>query len=136
MSFDYSAAKAALKKAGHVVSTGPHVLASDIKELVSFGRRKFGLKGSLVRRGIGNPALLPEGFPGVTAAPVADASPEAAPVVEETPAVAPVAIVEPVAPAEDAKAKKKAADAPAPEVTAQAAPATETPATDAPAAAQ
>jgi hypothetical protein len=110
MSFDYSAAKAALKAAGHVVSTGPQVLASDIKELVTFGKRNFGLKGSLIRRGIGNPALLPKGFPGVVA-PAA----KAAPVVAE-------------APAEDApKAKKKAAAA-------QDTPAQETPAKDAPAA--
>ena len=130
MSFDYSAAKAAIQEAGHSVSSGPHILASDIKELVKFGRRVFGLKEVEVRQGIAKPALLPAGFPGVAAAPVA----EAAPVVAETPAevtVAPeVAPAQDAAPAEDApKAKKKkgAEDAPA-EI-----PATEAPAQDAPA---
>jgi hypothetical protein len=123
MSFDYSAAKAAIQKAGHSVSSGPHILASDIKELVKFGRRVFGLKEVEVRQGIAKPALLPAGFPGV-----------AAPVVAETPAEVPVAPevapAQDAAPAEDApKAKKKkgAEDAPA-EITA-----TEAPAQDAPA---
>ncbi len=140
MSFDYSAAKAAIQKAGHSVSSGPHILASDIKELVKFGRRVFGLKEVEVRKGIAKPALLPAGFPGVAAAPVAEAAPEttpvaeAAPVVAETPAEVPVAPevapAQDAAPAEDApKAKKKkgAEDAPA-EI-----PATEAPAQDAPA---
>jgi hypothetical protein len=117
MSFDYSAAKAALKEAGHVVSTGPHVLASDIKELVSFGRRNFGLKASLVRRGINNTALLPKGFPGVASAPADEAAPVVAPAV-----------------AEDApKGKKKAAVAEAPAPAPVPEPAQETKAQDAPA---
>jgi hypothetical protein len=112
MSFDYSAAKAALKKAGHVVSAGPTVMASDIKELVTFGRRNFGLKGSLVRRGLLNPSLLPKGFPGIAAStPVSESAP-ATPVVAETPVAAPVT---PEATAEETpKAKKKAAAVGAP----------------------
>ena len=85
MSFDYSAAKAAIKKAGHTVSTGPHVLSTDIKEIVKFGRRTFGLSEVAVRKGIANPTLLPEGFPGVVAAPVAESAPEASPVEEAAP---------------------------------------------------
>jgi outer membrane biosynthesis protein TonB len=103
MSFDYSAAKAAIKEAGHTVSNGPQVLASDIKEIVKFGRRMFGLNEIAVRTGIGNTELLPAGFPGTVSAPVAPEAapvaesapvdtpvPEAAPVVTETPAEAPV----------------------------------------------
>lgn len=78
--FDYSAAKEALRKAGHLVSEGEHMLATDIKELVKFGRRVFGLPEHIIRAGLGNLSILPEGFPGASAAPV-----EAAPVVE-TPA--------------------------------------------------
>jgi hypothetical protein len=128
MSFDYSAAKAAIQKAGHSVSSGPHILASDIKEIIKFGRRVFGLNEVAVRKGIGNPGLLPEGFPGAVAAPVAEQAPE----VTETPAEAPVtpeatqAPAQEAQPAEDApKAKKtKKADESAP---------TDTPAQDAPA---
>jgi hypothetical protein len=141
MSFDYSAAKAAIKEAGHTVSNGPHILATDIKELVKFGRRVFGLNEVAVRKGIANPTLLPEGFPGATSAPVAETieNPVPAPVVVETPAEAPVtpeavaetqdAPAQEVAPAEDApkaKKSKKGADESAPaETVAQDAPAGE-----------
>lgn len=138
MSFDYSAAKAALKQAGHTVSNGPQVLASDIKELVSFGRRTFGLKGSLVRRGINNTALLPKEFPGVAAAPVAEAAHVVAETPVEVPAEAPATPEATVAPqeatapdAEDVqkvKKSKKGADESAPAET----PAQETKAQDAP----
>lgn len=84
--FDYSAAKEALRKAGHLVSEGEHMLATDIKELVKFGRRVFGLPEHIIRSGLGNLSILPEGFPGTSAAPV---EAEAAPVVE-TPVPAPV----------------------------------------------
>jgi type IV secretory pathway VirB10-like protein len=123
MSFDYSAAKAAIKEAGHNVSNGPQILATDIKELVKFGRRVFGLSEVAVRKGIANTSLLPEGFPGVAAAPVTEAvdepvpAPEAAPVVAETPAEASVtpeaepaqqdAPEQEAAPAEDAPKAKK-----------------------------
>jgi hypothetical protein len=139
MSFDYSAAKAAIKEAGHNVSNGPQILATDIKELVKFGRRVFGLSEVAVRKGIANTTLLPEGFPGVAAAPAEDSvpAPEAAPVVAETPAEAPVtpegepaqqdAPEQEAAPAEDApkaKKSKKGADDSAPaETAAQDAPA-------------
>lgn len=90
--FDYSAAKEALRKAGHVVSEGEHMLATDIKELIKFGRKVFGLPDHIVTRGMENVSVLPEGFPGTAAAPVAEAAPaeptpapEAAPV-EPTPA--------------------------------------------------
>jgi hypothetical protein len=139
MSFDYSAAKAAIKEAGHTVSNGPHVLATDIKEIVKFGRRVFGLSDVAVRKGIANPGLLPDGFPGATAeevaAPVAesapvDAEPVQEPVVEEpaTP-VEPEAAPAPEAPAEEApkgKKSKKAAEESAPaDATATEAPAAE-----------
>ena len=117
--FDYSAAKEALRKAGHVVSEGEHMLATDIKELIKFGRKVFGLPDHIVTRGMENVSVLPEGFPGTVAAPVAEAAPvptpEAAPV---EPAPAPVA--EDAAPAqetapeadatatEDATSKKRA----------------------------
>lgn len=125
MSFDYSAAKAAIQKAGHTVSNGPHILATDIKEIVKFGRRAFGLTEVAVRKGIANPALLPEGFPGVGAAPVAESAPEAEPVAEVAP-VEPEAPVTPetaseATPAEDApkaKKSKKAAEESAPAETA------------------
>ncbi len=94
MSFDYSAAKAALKKAGHVVSSGPEVLATDVKEIVRFGRRMFGLKESMIRRGIANPMLLPEGFPGTSAAPVAESAPEVIQAVPESAPVTPQAAQE------------------------------------------
>ena len=131
MSFDYQAAKAAISDAGHKVSAGEQILAADIFEIVKFGRRKFGLTENAVRRGIANPALLPEGFPGTAAAPVAEAAPapEAAPVIPEAPA-------QESAPAEDAtkgkKSKKAAESAPA-EAPAQDAPATDATAQDAPA---
>jgi hypothetical protein len=116
MSFDYLAAKAAIQKAGHTVSAGDQILATDIKELVKFGRRVYGLTEHTVRRGLGNLAFLPEGFPGTESAPVAEeaaptpeATPEATPVVDEAPAqeVAPVEpaeapVAEEVAPAEEA----------------------------------
>lgn len=88
MSFDYSAAKAAIQEAGHTVSKGPQVLAADVKEIVKFGRRVFGLSEIAVRRGIANTALLPEGFPGVAAAPVIETAveaPKAAPAPQEAP---------------------------------------------------
>jgi hypothetical protein len=121
MSFDYSAAKAAIEKAGHTVSQGPQVLASDIKEIVKFGRRVFGLNEVAVRKGIANTGLLPEGFPGVVAAPVAEAAvevapevtPEDAPVVPETPAEAPEATQEPAQESEPSEDAPKAEDVPA-----------------------
>lgn len=94
--FDYSAAKEALRKAGHVVSEGEHMLATDIKELIKFGRKVFGLPDHIVTRGMGNVSVLPEGFPGTVAAPVTETAsaepattPEAAQIVSE-PAPAPV----------------------------------------------
>jgi hypothetical protein len=104
MSFDYSAAKAAIKNAGHTVSDGTHVLQTDIKELVKFGRRVFGLSETKVRQGIANPTLLPEGFPGVTSAPVAEvATPTVAEPITPEPVVEPVAEVkEPAAVPQDA----------------------------------
>lgn len=137
MSFDYSAAKAAIKKAGHTVSEGPHILATDVKEIVKFGRRIFGLSEVAVRKGIANPALLPEGFPGVASAPVGEVvqeeaapAPEAAPVAVEAPVVpeetqaAQEAPEQDAAPAEDVqKAKKSKKDA-------QSAPAEDAPAGD------
>ncbi len=112
MSFDYSAAKAALKKAGHVVSSGPEVLATDVKEIVRFGRRMFGLKEGMIRRGIANPMLLPEGFPGTSAEPVAEAAPEVIQAVAEAPVpeaapVTPEAAQE--APADTAEPEAKSA---------------------------
>lgn len=116
MSFDYSAAKAAIKEAGHTVSNGPHVLASDIKEIVKFGRSTFGMSEVAVRKGIANPTLLPEGFPGVASAPVATPVVEASPVATETPAEAPVTLEDASAPQDAPKTKKpkKAADESAP----------------------
>lgn len=83
--FDYSAAKEFLRKAGHLVSEGEQMFASDLKELVKLARNKFGLPEHLTLRGIANVDLLPKDFPGVSTAPVAeDAKEEAtAPVAEE-----------------------------------------------------
>lgn len=121
MLFDYSAAKAALKEAGHTVSTGPQVLATDIKEIVKFGRVKFGMSEVAVRKGIANPTLLPEGFPGVAAVPVAET-------VEDPVSVSEAAPAQEATPTEDAPKAKKvkkgvdetaAQDAPAGEQAAQ-----------------
>ncbi len=142
MSFDYSAAKAAIKEAGHTVSDGPQILSTDIKEIVKFGRRVFGLSDVAVRKGIANTGLLPDGFPGATAAPadevatpVAEAAPVDAEPVQEPVVEEPATPVEtetapaPEAPAEEApkaKKSKKAAEESAPaDATATEAPAAE-----------
>lgn len=99
--FDYSAAKEALREAGHHVSAGSHMLASDLHELAKFGRRMFGLTATRVAQGTANPALLPAGFPGVAAAPIAE--------VEEAPEKPAEAEVVPAEPVSDKKPSKKAA---------------------------
>jgi hypothetical protein len=135
MSFDYSAAKAAIKKAGHAVSEGNQVLSTDIKEIVNFGRRMFGLPEHVVRRGLANGALLPEGFPGTQAAPVAEAT---APVAQEADpgieAALPQETKEPEAPAQtEAPKSKKSKRAEDKDAAPAEAPAQDAPAQDAPA---
>lgn len=101
MSFNFTAIKAALKEAGHVVSEGEQVLAADLKELYTFAHFHFGLNAQQVSYGLAYPQTITTAFPGhpdAASAPVETPAPVAAPVAE-TPAPEPEPVAEIPAPA-------------------------------------
>lgn len=99
MSFNFTAIKAALKEAGHVVSEGEQVLAADLKELYTFAHFHFGLNAQQVSYGLAYPQTITTAFPGHpdATAPVETPAPVAAPA--ETPAPEPEPVAETPAPA-------------------------------------
>jgi hypothetical protein len=125
MSLNYSALKAAMKDAGHKVSAGDNLNASDVKEFGIFAHFHSNLSPEQASYGLAYPETLPKGFPGTSGAPVVTVKPQAATVVIKpvekpvAPVVAPVAVapvVAPVAVVETPVVQAPAVVAPAPVV--------------------
>lgn len=113
MKFDVAAIKKVLSEAGHIVSEGEQMLASDMHELVLWARLHFNLSAEAIHYGMAYPSLLPKDFPGHPDASPATAEAAAAPV--EAPQAAPAPQAE-QAPVEQTAPVETAAEETAPAV--------------------
>jgi hypothetical protein len=86
MAFDIAAIKKVLTEAGHTVSEGEQLLATDLQELVTWARLHMNLHEFEVLYGLAYEKILPADFPGHPDAPAATTTPSATP---ETPVTAP-----------------------------------------------